>query len=201
MFSNLPQFIEAVGYIGIFAIIFSETGLLIGVAFPGDTLLFSAGILASSGHFSVLGVMIISTVAAILGDSLGYFTGKKLGHKIFAKEESIFFRKSYIDKSKKFFEKYGALTIVIARYVPVVRTFAPFLAGVGYMKYEKFLVFNIIGGVLWCFSVVLLGYYLGTRFPNIDVIILPIIATVTLLTTFSFIFQYYREKNRNKQVK
>lgn len=201
MFSNLPQFIEAVGYIGIFAIIFSETGLLIGVAFPGDTLLFSAGILASSGHFSVLGVMIISTVAAILGDSLGYFTGKKLGHKIFAKEESIFFRKSYIDKSKKFFEKYGALTIVIARYVPVVRTFAPFLAGVGYMKYEKFLVFNIIGGVLWCFSVVLLGYYLGTRFPNIDVIILPIIATVTLLTTFSFIFQYYREKNRNKRVK
>lgn len=201
MFSNLPQFIETVGYIGIFVIIFSETGLLIGVAFPGDTLLFSAGILASSNHFSILGVILVSTFAAILGDSFGYFTGKKIGHKIFAKEESIFFRRSYIEKAKNFFEKYGVLTIVIARYVPVVRTFAPFLAGVGHMHYKKFLIFNVIGGVLWCFSVTLLGYYLGTKFPNIDVIILPIIATVTLLTTFSFVFQYYREKfkkNRSK---
>ncbi len=197
MFSDLPQFIETVGYIGIFLIIFAETGLLVGVAFPGDTLLFSIGILTASGNFSLPLVILITTTAAIVGDSVGYFTGLKLGPKIFRKEESFFFRQSYVEKAKKFFDKYGALTILIARYVPIVRTFAPFLAGVAHMKYSTFIIFNIVGGIFWCVSVVLLGYYLGTIFPNIDVIILPIIATVTIGSAVLLGVRYFREKKIN----
>ncbi len=195
MFSDLPHFIETVGYIGIFIIIFSETGLLVGVIFPGDTLLFSAGILAALGEFSLPLIIILSTVAAITGDAVGYLTGKKIGPKIFTKEDSFFFRKSYVEKAQKFFHDHGVKTIMFARFVPVVRTFAPFLAGVGKMQYEKFALYNVLGGIVWCVSVPLLGYYLGRTFPEIEKLILPLILAVVVLSFIPLTVAYFRRKN------
>lgn len=195
MFSDLPHFIETVGYIGIFIIIFSETGLLVGVIFPGDTLLFSAGILAALGEFSLPLIIILSTVAAITGDAVGYLTGKKIGPKIFTKEDSFFFRKSHVEKAQKFFHDHGVKTIMFARFVPVVRTFAPFLAGVGKMQYEKFALYNVLGGIVWCVSVPLLGYYLGRTFPEIEKLILPLILAVVVLSFIPLTVAYFRRKN------
>lgn len=179
---SLIPLLKTAGYLGVFGIIFAETGLLVGVVFPGDTLLFSGGLLASQGHFNLGLFIAVTSVASILGDSLGYVTGKKFGPKIFNREESAFFKKSYIHKAEAFFKKHGQKTILFARYVPIVRTFAPLIAGVAKMPYRGFVVYNVFGGILWCASVTFLGYYFGTRIPNIDRIILPMILGVVALS-------------------
>ena len=146
---NLVSIIEFGGYLGLFAIIFAESGLFFGFFLPGDSLLFTAGFLASQGYFSIVPLALLLFVAAITGDAVGYAFGRKVGPKIFTRPESFFFRPSHIEKTAAFFEKYGAKTIFLARFVPIVRTFAPIMAGVGGVKYKVFARYNIAGGFCW----------------------------------------------------
>src|SRR3990167_10058106 len=149
MHFDLMGLIQTVGYLGVFAIVFVESGLLVGFFFPGDSLLFTAGFLASQGFFDIKVLIIGCFIAAVAGDSGGYFIGKKFGPKIFTKEDSFFFQKKHLTRAQNFFDKHGGKTIILARFMPVVRTFAPVVAGVGAMQYRRFLMFNIIGAIVF----------------------------------------------------
>ncbi len=198
---NLTPFIESAGYIGIFGMIFAETGLFFGFIFPGDTLLFVAGFLASQGYFSIAILLLGTIFFAIVGDNIGYWTGKKLGPKIFVREDSFFFRKAHVAKAKNFFDKHGRKTIVLARYVPVVRTFSPVIAGVVEMPYAQFFLFNILGAIFWCGSVLLIGYFLGKRISNIDDFILPIVAGIFLISFIPVAIHAISARNRKTIIK
>lgn len=174
--------ITTLGYVGLVAIVFAESGLFFGFFLPGDSLLFTAGLLASQGILDIWTLIIIIPIAAILGDSIGYWFGSWVGPKIFRKEDSFFFNKAHIVRAEKFYEKYGPKAIVLARFIPIVRTFVPIVAGVGHMKYSTFVTYNIIGGLLWGVGVTLLGYFLGTVFPQAEDYLLPIIIAIILLS-------------------
>jgi membrane-associated protein len=148
-------------YVVLFAMVFAETGLLLGFFLPGDSLLFTLGVVAGAGQFNPITITILLIVAAIVGDSTGYALGWHFGPKIFNREESWFFKKAYVDQTQNFFTKHGVKTIIYARFVPVVRTFAPFMAGVGRMDYRKFLFYNVLGGLIWVPLIVMAGYFLG----------------------------------------
>lgn len=199
---DISTLIQAVGYIGLFAIIFAESGLFFGFFLPGDSLLFTAGLLASQGLFNYYGLAIIFAFAAITGDNVGYLFGKKIGPKIFSKEDSFFFQKKHIERTHNFFEKYGTKTIVLARFVPIVRTFAPILAGVGKMNYGTFFKYNVIGGLIWGVGISFLGYFLGSKVPGIEnylnYIIVAIIATSFLPILLEFIREYFKKKSSSK---
>ena len=179
---DLIELIKAVGYLGLGAIVFAESGLFFGLFLPGDSLLFTAGFLASQGFLNIYLVLIIVFLAAVFGDSVGYAFGKKVGPALFKKEDSRFFNKKNLIKTEIFYEKNGAKTIIIARFLPVVRTFAPIVAGIGKMNYFKFVRYNIIGGFLWSVSLVLAGYFLGKTIPGIDKYLLPIILLIIVLS-------------------
>jgi len=181
--------IKTLGLIGVLIIVFAETGLFFGFFFPGDSLLFTAGLLASQHLLNIEVLVIGAFICAVLGDSVGYWFGKKVGPKIFNKEDSIFFHKKHVEKAQNFYDKYGNKTIFLARFVPIVRTFAPIVAGVGQMKYKNFLTYNIIGGFIWTFGMVLGGYFLGEAIPNIDKYILPIILLIVLLSIMPIIIE------------
>lgn len=174
--------IQTAGYIGVFGMIFAESGLLVGFVFPGDTLLFAAGVLASKGYFDITFLIIGSCFFAILGDSIGYWIGKKIGPALFKREDSLFFKQEYVTRAQHFFDKHGKKTIFLCRYIPIVRTFAPVVAGVGKMHYKTFLFWNIVGGITWCVVLSLTGYFLGTKIDNIDSYILPILAGIILVS-------------------
>lgn len=180
MHFDLVELIRTVGYLGVFTIVFLESGLLIGFFFPGDSLLFTAGFLASQGFLDIKILITGCFLAAVAGDSIGYLIGKKLGPKIFNRENSIFFHKKYLERAQKFYDKHGGKTIILARFVPVIRAFAPVVAGVGTMNYKKFLAYNLIGGVLWAIGVTLAGYYLGSLIPDVDKYLLPIVGLIVL---------------------
>lgn len=165
---NIDAIISAGGILLISGIVFAESGLLIGFFLPGDTLLFGAGLAASQGRFSIVWLIISVVIAAILGDNLGYSIGRRAGPRIFKKKDGILFRHEYIQKSEEFYKKHGGKTIILARFTPVVRTFAPVVAGAGKMPRERFLFFNIIGGILWGGGMSLLGYAIGGRIPHLD---------------------------------
>ena len=188
------SFIEKLGLLGIFFVVFAESGLFFGFFFPGDSLLFSAGLLASAGYFNIFYLFVGSFVCAVLGDSVGYWTGKKLGPKIFSKPDSFFFNKKNLDKTTKFYDRYGKKTIVLARFVPIVRTFAPIMAGAGEMKYNNFIFYNVFGGFLWSFVVILGGYFLGNSIKNIDQYILPITIIIIILSLMPFIKEILKRK-------
>ena len=166
-FFDPEKLVTSGGLLLIGAIIFAECGLLFGVVFPGDTLLVATGILATQGQFSVWTAILIIIISAALGGMAGYFIGLKTGPRLFTKNDGIFFRREYIRRSEEFYEKHGGKTIAMARFVPVVRTFAPVVAGVGKMNLSKFMIFNIIGSILWGSSVTLLAYYVGSKVPFI----------------------------------
>lgn len=174
--------IKTLGLIGIFCIIFAESGLFFGFFLPGDSLLFTAGFLASQNYLHIHILAWGVFFCAILGDSVGYWFGRKVGPKIFNREDSLFFRKDHIEKAQLFYEKYGNRTIFLARFVPIVRTFAPIVAGVGHMKYDNFVLYNIFGGFVWSFGMVYSGYYFGQVVPNVDKYILPIIIGIIFLS-------------------
>src|SRR3989338_7248633 len=153
--------IQTVGLLGVWAVIFAESGLFFGFFLPGDSLLFTAGFLASQGLLNIWILTIGCVVAAIMGDSVGYWFGRKAGPKIFTREDSFFFNKKHIERTRGFYERYGKKTIIFVRFVPIVRTFAPILAGVGSMRYGIFLSYNIIGGLIWALSFTFGGYILG----------------------------------------
>lgn len=197
---NVPQLVATAGYIGIFAIVFLESGMVIGFFLPGDSLLFSAGILASQGHFSITALLIIIFLAAVLGDSCGYTIGSRLGTKVFKEESSRYFKKSHLESAKEYYARYGALTLVIARYIPVIRAVAPLLAGVGKMHYPTFLTYNVLGGALWTLSITLLGYFLGNTVPNIENYIVPIALVIIVISVLPPVIrigkEYYKKGDK-----
>lgn len=197
---DLVSIIKAAGYLGIFGMVFAETGLLFGFIFPGDSLLFTAGILASQGYLNIGTLTTVLFFAVLLGDNTGYFLGRKFGPKIFTKENSLFFRKSHLEKSQQFFDKHGASALVLARFIPVIRTFAPTLAGVGKMRYLKFLAFSIIGAALWAIGITILGYYLGQTIPNIELYLIPGIVIIVLLSISPFLYKFFTQRQLRQQI-
>ena len=178
------RLIEAFGTVGVLLIVFVESGLLIGFFLPGDSLLFTAGLLSAAGTLPDLWILLVTIpLAAIAGDQVGYAIGRKAGPAVFSRPDSRFFRQEYVVKAESYFERYGPRTIVLARFVPIVRTFAPVMAGVARMRYATFVKFNIIGGVAWGVGLTLLGYYLGqVEFvaANLEAVLVGIVALSVL---------------------
>jgi len=194
---DLQAIIQAIGHIGIFAIVFAESGLFFGFFFPGDSLLFTAGLLASKGLLNIYSLLFGSFVFAVLGDSVGYAFGAKVGPKIFTKDDSLLFQKKHIERTRIFYERYGYKTILLARFVPIVRTFAPILAGVGGMRYRTFLSYNIIGGFLWAVGVTSAGYWLSSIVPGIDQYLIPIVLFIILISVMPPILEWWRERKKS----
>jgi membrane-associated protein len=191
--------IQTLGLIGVIVIVFLETGAFFGFFFPGDSLLFTAGFFASQGYVSFPILLVGTFVAAVLGDSLGYAFGKKVGPKLFSKEDSVFFNKKHILKAEEFYKKYGKKTIILARFMPVVRTFAPIVAGIGNMEYKTFFAFNVVGGFLWTWIMLWLGYGLGSLIPNPDRYIIPVILVIIIVSASPGIREVW--KNRRSLVR
>ena len=197
---NLIELIQAAGYLGLFGIVFAETGLLLGFFLPGDSLLFTAGILAAQGHLNITLLLIVLTGAAIIGDSVGYSIGRRLGPRVFSKEESLLFNKNHVERAQRFFEKHGPKTIILARFIPIIRTFAPTIAGIGKMSYPKFLTYNIVGALIWVLSVTMLGYYLGLTIDNVEKYIIPGIVIIVLLSISPYIKSFVTDKEVRREV-
>jgi len=193
---NLAAISQLAGYIVVAVVIFAESGLLVGFFLPGDSLLITVGLLAEQGHFSFPILAAIAFVAAVAGDSVGYAIGRRAGPKVFNRKESFFFHHSYVDRAEAFYKKHGGKTIVLARFMPVVRTFVPVLAGVGKMPYRKFLAYNVIGGLVWGAGIVAAGYYLGRAVPGIDHYILYIIIGILVVSVAPLLFQFFRNPER-----
>lgn len=192
---DLESALQTVGLIGLLAIVFAESGLLIGFFLPGDSLLFTAGLLSSQGHLAPLPVILVGCfLAAVAGDQVGYAFGARVGPALFRRPDSRIFKQEYVEKARHYFERHGSKTIVLARFVPIVRTFAPILAGVGEMRYRTFVTFNILGGLLWAVGVTTLGYILGESIPDIDKYLLPIIGLIVLLSLLPVVFEYRKAR-------
>ncbi len=200
--AHLGQWLKEIGPISshlvIWAIIFAESGLLIGFFLPGDSLLFTTGFLASQDILSIQYLTLGCFVAAVLGDSVGYMTGNRFGRNLFRREDSWLFHKKHLVSAQGFYEKYGKKAIVLARFVPLVRTFAPIVAGIGAMDYRTFLSYNVIGGLIWTFGVTLLGYSLGAVIPDVDNYLLPIILTVIVVSLLPSVFHIYQERKSSR---
>ena len=191
------------GLLLIALIIFAESGMLVGFFFPGDTLLFSAGIFAAQGKLSLGITIAVIALAAILGDNIGYQIGKSLGPRLFKKKDSLLFRKEYIDKAELFYEKYGSKTMLIAHFVPIVRTFAPVTAGAGKMLRWQFFIFDAIGDTAWAAGLTLLGFWLGSRVPGVEKYVEPVLIAVILLAfvpTFYHAFKDPKIRAASKQL-
>jgi len=200
-FSNLYRFDELIrwgGYLVLVVIVFAETGLLAGFFLPGDSLLVTAGLVSAVDHTLDVWVLnIVLSLAAIVGDTVGYWIGYHLGPRIFSREDSFFFHKDHLRRTQKFYEKYGAKTIVLARFIPIVRTFAPTVAGVGKMRYVRFLVYNVAGGIGWVASMTLAGYFLGRSIPNIEKQIHWVISVVIILSFIPIIREYLSSRRKS----
>lgn len=171
--------LKSFGALGLFLIIFAESGLLVGFFLPGDSLLFTAGLLSSQDKLPALPILLAGCfAAAVVGDQVGYLFGRRVGPSLFNRPDSRVFKQEYVEKSQAYFAAHGSKTIVLARFVPVVRTFAPILAGVGRMHYRTFVMYNVLGGFLWAVGVTTLGYVLGETIPSIDKYLLPAIAVI-----------------------
>ncbi len=194
MSEHLLPFILSFGYVGLGLLVFAESGLFFGFFLPGDSVLFSAGILAAYGTLHIWILVPLIVLCAIAGDTVGYWFGARVGPALFARPDSFIFKKRRLEETHAYFKKYGALTIVVARFIPAVRTFAPILAGVGGMQYRTFLHYNIIGGVLWGAGVTLLGYYLGSIVPNIEEYLLPIIALIIFISVLPPILHWWKNR-------
>jgi membrane-associated protein len=200
---NVTHIIQSGGLIFLGLFLFSEVGLFLGFFLPGDTLLLTAGIYAMQGKLPIAGVVIVAALAAIAGDTTAYLIGRHLGKRIFKKEESVLFNPKHVIRAEKFYEKYGARAVLIAHYLPVVRTFTPLVGGVASMPYPKFLAFDATGDTSWAVLLSLLGYYVASRIPNIDHYVLFAVAAVIVLSAGPTIIQIvrYRLKKKAKKTK
>ena len=196
-----PDFlIETFGLIGILTIVFVESGLLVGFFLPGDSLLFTAGLLSSNGTLPDLWTLLVTIpIAAIAGDQVGYLIGRKAGPSVFKREDSRFFRQEYVDRSHDFFERYGPRTVVIARFVPIVRTFTPVMAGVSRMHYPTFVTYNVIGGIAWGVSLTTLGYFLG-QVDFVRANLEPIILGIVVLSVVPIAVELLRARRERGDV-
>jgi membrane-associated protein len=190
---DLDSIIRTVGYFGVFGIIFAETGLFFGIFLPGDSLLFTAGFLASQGHFNIVALCLICFVAAVAGDATGYYIGDRMGRRLFTKPESRIFKPEYLLKAQHFFERHGGKAIIIGRFMPIVRTMVPMVAGAGTMTYHKFFTYNVIGAFLWAVCVTLAGYFLGSTIPGVDKYLLPIIAVILVVSVAPSAIHIWKE--------
>jgi len=192
-----PQsLVAAVGLLGLTLIIFAETGLLIGFFLPGDSLLITAGIFAATGALDVWQTGIILCLSAIIGDAVGYWIGSKAGPLLYKRQDSFFFRRSHLMKAHEFYEEHGGKTIILARFIPIIRTFAPTVAGAADMSYKKFAVYNLLGAVLWIWSMLLGGYYLGKLVPNIEKNIHYLILGIILLSISPIVWNFLKERKK-----
>jgi len=180
-------------YLILFLIVFCETGLVVTPFLPGDSLLFVAGAFAALGSLNLVWVLVLLSVAAILGDTINYWVGNYIGPKVFQMENSRIFKKEYLDRTHQFYEKYGPITIVIGRFVPIIRTFAPFLAGVGSMTYGKFLTYNVVGGIFWIFSFTLGGYFFG-NLPFVKKNFTFVIFAIIIISVLPTVIEYFRQR-------
>jgi len=195
-----PRTIAAAGYLVLNGVIFAETGLAAGFFFPGDSLLFVAGLFAAKGNLNIGLLLITLSFAGIAGDAVGYFTGWKLGKRLFSRPKSLLFRPSHLRKAHEFYEKYGSKTIIIARFIPIVRTFAPMVAGAAEMSYSRFVVYNIAGGVGWISSMLLAGYFLGQLFPALEKHIELVVLVVVALSFLPPFIEYWKARRKRAPV-
>lgn len=192
--SDLEGLIRWGGYAILTIIVFAETGLLVGFFLPGDSLLVTAGLLSAHGFLDVYLMGLILSVAAVTGDSVGYAIGKAAGPKIFTRESSIFFNRKHLTRAHAFYEKHGGKTIVLARFMPIIRTFAPVVAGVAEMHYRTFLMYNVVGGLTWVWGMLFTGYFLGRYIPGIDEHIDIVIVGVIFLSLLPGIISWLRQR-------
>jgi membrane-associated protein len=193
---DIEGLIRTVGYVGLFAIVFAETGLFIGFMLPGDSLLITAGLIAQRGELNIVWLIVLLFVAAVTGDATGYWIGYRAGPRLFQREDSRFFKRRHLVKAEDFYEKHGGKTIVLARFMPFVRTFAPAVAGAARMPYGRFAFYNLFGGALWILSMTLLGYIVGEAVPNIDLLLLPLLVGIVLLSVAPPAYHLWRERRR-----
>jgi membrane-associated protein len=193
---GLDDLIRWGGYIILVAIVFTETGLLVGFFLPGDSLLITAGLVAAAGHLNIWVLNVLLILAAVVGDSVGYAIGWRAGPRLFTRPKSMLFNPRHIERTRAFYARHGAKTIVIARFVPIIRTFAPVVAGVGQMEYRRFVFYNIAGGVGWVTSMTWGGYLLGHAVPNIGDRIHIVVGIVILLSLIPIVVELARERRR-----
>jgi membrane-associated protein len=193
---SLDDLVRWGGYVVLTAIVFTETGLLVGFFLPGDSLLITAGLVAATGHLNIWWLNGLLIVAAIVGDSVGYSIGRRLGPRLFTRPKSLLFNPRHVERTRIFYERHGARTIVIARFVPIVRTFAPVVAGVGEMQYRRFILYNVAGGIGWVTSMTWAGYLLGQAVPNISDHIHIVVGIVILLSLIPIAVEVVRERRR-----
>ena len=197
---NLVSLIKTAGYLGLFGIVFAESGLLLGFFLPGDSLLFTAGFLASQGFLNIWILIPLVFIGAVLGDNVGYAFGHKVGPLIFTKEDSILFHKDHLERARIFYEKHGPKTLVLARFMPGIRTFVPILAGVGKMNYPTFMIYNLVGGLLWGIGMPLFGYFLGSVIPDIDRYLIPIVVAIIILSLLPSLYHILKEKEERQRI-
>lgn len=195
----LDDLIRWGGYAVLVAIVFTETGLLVGFFLPGDSLLITAGLVAAAGGLDIWMLNLLLIVAAIVGDSVGYAIGYRTGPKVFRREESRWFSRKHLIRTREFYERHGGKTIVLARFIPFIRTFAPVVAGVGQMEYRRFVTYNVLGGIGWVVSLTWAGYLLGRRIPNIDQHIHVVVAIVIVLSVLPIGLEWWKSRSRAKQ--
>ena len=193
---SLDSLIQWGGYGVLFAIVFAETGLLVGFFLPGDSLLITAGLLAAGGTLNIWWLNALLIVAAVVGDSVGYAIGRRLGPRLFTREKSLLFNPAHVERTRRFYARHGAKTIVIARFVPIVRTFAPVVAGVGQMEYRRFVFYNVAGGIGWVVSMTSVGYLLRQSIPNIGSYIPIVVPVVIVLSCIPIAIELLRERRR-----
>ncbi len=195
---DVESLVRVGGLAGLAAIVFVETGLLVGFFLPGDSLLVTAGLFAARGDLNVVYLVLVLSLAAIVGDTVGYNIGARTGPKLFSRPDSLLFNRKHLISTKEFYERHGPFTIVIARFVPIIRTFAPVVAGIGAMDYRRFLAYNVVGGIGWVLLTVLGGYFLGQLVPNIHDHLHKVIAIVIVLSLLPAIIKVARERLRRE---
>jgi membrane-associated protein len=194
--SDLPALIKWAGYIGLTTIVFAETGLLIGFFLPGDSLLVTAGLVAGQEYINVYILGVLLNVAAICGNSVGYFIGLSAGPRIFTRENSLFFNRKHLISAREFYARHGRKTIILAQFVPIIRTFSPVVAGAGQMPYRLFLVTSILGTTLWVWSMLFTGYFLARYIPGVDKHIELVVIVVVFVSILPGIISWWRQRNR-----
>jgi membrane-associated protein len=190
--------LETFGTLGLFVIVFAESGLLFGFFLPGDSMLFTAGLLASNGFSNLPLIAAGCFVAAVAGDQVGYVIGRRAGPALFRRPESRFFHKRNVERAHAYFEEHGSKTIILARFIPVIRTFVPVVAGVGEMEYRRFVTFNVIGGFLWAVGLTVLGYLLGASIPNVDRYLLPMILVIGAVSFVPVIRELWKMRRQGQ---
>jgi membrane-associated protein len=194
---DVQALIEAVGYTGLFIMVFAETGLLVGFFLPGDTLLITAGLIAQRGKLEIWWLIPLLIAAAITGDAVGYVIGKQAGPRLYRRPDSRFFKRHPLIRAEQFYEKHGGKTIVVARFLAVIRTFAPTIAGAAKMPYRRFVVYNVIGGALWVTSMLWVGYLFGTRVGDkLDIFFLVLVGLTILISTAPGAWHLWRQRRR-----